>query len=126
MTDIEIHKLAVKEINEYLDMGCFKEPDNIFAPLVEGYTLGFKESQKIKSELKTKAKRPLNVDLRIGLRIIGNSKNTFEISTDEGDGYEFMQVDMDEPEKRHYEEWIEQLRCATEWLENKIKGSAKC
>jgi len=50
LTDRDIHELAVKEISDYLDMGCFREPEKMATPLVEGFTLGFKQARKLMKE----------------------------------------------------------------------------
>jgi hypothetical protein len=56
-------------------------------------------------------------DLDLSLRIVGNSKPSFTISTDEGDGTTICKqwnykdgigIGL-KPESNHYEEWIAQL-----------------
>jgi hypothetical protein len=64
-------------------------------------------------------RRPLNVDLICNLRVIGWSKDSFKIYTDEGDGYDFFAKYMDGEgptlKPYHYEEWAEQLDNLADW-----------
>lgn len=65
--------------------------------------------------------RPVNVDIRCELRIIGFSKSSFIFESDEGDGYDIFAGYMDgekyapELKSHHFEEWAEQLENAAEW-----------
>ena len=75
-----------------------------------------------KSIPKLEWKRPINVDVNIGLRVIGSSKDSFIFSSDEGDGYEitpgYAKGEKYAPELKplHFEEWAEQLEYAVQWL----------
>jgi hypothetical protein len=60
-----------------------------------------------------------NVDLTLNLRIIGQSQDSFHISTDEGDGYEFMRNDGINPNPQDYIEWADQLTYIAHVLKNK-------
>jgi len=61
-------------------------------------------------------KRPLNVDLRCDLRVIGQSKPSFIFDSDEGDGYTFCNNYSDDDKYKpdlksyHLSEWVEQLK----------------
>jgi len=68
-------------------------------------------------------KRPLNVDIRCALRVIGFSKESFEFISDEGDGYDilpgYMNGEGPELKPHHFEEWSKQLKYAAEWCDKK-------
>jgi hypothetical protein len=42
LTDEELRKVATERIDNYIDMGCFANPDQVFPALVEGFELGYK------------------------------------------------------------------------------------
>ena len=74
--------------------------------------------------------RPVNVDINCGLRVIGQSKNSFDFISDEGDGYDIIAGYADgekyAPDLKsfHYEEWAEQLENAAEWCRKRAKEKA--
>ena len=75
------------------------------------------------NKMPAKWERPLNVDLTCNLRIMGQPKPTIQVSTDEGDGYEFFPGDnLELVRKWHYEEWAEQLENVVAWLREKAEG----
>jgi hypothetical protein len=46
LTDEELLALATKEMDNFIDMGCFRYPDQVRAPLIEGFTLGYKYARR--------------------------------------------------------------------------------
>lgn len=70
-------------------------------------------------------KRPLNVDIKCDLRVMGWSKSSFSITSDEGDGYGvypgYMNNEGPELKPHHFEEWAEQLTYAAQWCREKAK-----
>lgn len=87
----------------------------------------FRKNEVTKNEVtkKIRWKRPLNVDIRCRLRVIGWSKDSFTFESDEGDGYDIFPIYSEgegpslQPE--HYEEWAEQLSYAAEWCREKAE-----
>jgi len=71
--------------------------------------------------MKAKWLRPVNVDINCGLRVIGQSKNSFDFISDEGDGYDILAGYMDGEKYApvlkpyHFEGWAEQLENAADW-----------
>lgn len=63
--------------------------------------------------------RPLlgDADLRLELRMCGESTNSFEVSSDEGDGIEFHSPNDKYILPQCYENWISQLRVIVYRLE---------
>lgn len=73
--------------------------------------------------------RPINVDINCGLRVIGQSKNSFDFISDEGDGYDIIGGYSDgenAPDLKpyHFEEWAEQLENAAKWCRKRAKEIA--
>lgn len=68
-------------------------------------------------------KRPRNVDVNCGLRVMGFGTNSFKFISDEGDGYEiypgYMEGEGPELRSDLFEEWAEQLEYAAEWCREK-------
>lgn len=61
-------------------------------------------------------KRPFNVDLICKLRVMGYGKESFIFTSDEGDGYTFLNNYRDDEknspklESKHFIEWSNQLK----------------
>lgn len=74
-------------------------------------------------------KRPLNVDVKCGLRVMGWAKNSFTFESDEGDGYDiiagYMEGEGPALKQHYYEEWAEQLSYAAEWCHEQARRKAK-
>ena len=74
---------------------------------------------QLKSSTKALWKRPLNVDLICSLRVMGWSKESFKVYTDEGDGYDFIAKygagEGHGLKSYYYEEWAEQLDNLADW-----------
>jgi len=46
MDECDLARLAIKYVDEYLDMGCFKDPQSIRGAMLEGFTFGYRECEK--------------------------------------------------------------------------------
>ncbi|MFA6355402.1 MAG: hypothetical protein WCW65_03185 [Candidatus Paceibacterota bacterium] len=64
-----------------------------------------------------------NCDLKLDLRIVGQAVPSLHISTDEGDGFDFMR-NNDFPSQNDYKDWAEQLRYIANVVEKMNHKSA--
>jgi len=76
-----------------------------------------------------KIKRPVNVDLEGRLRVIGQSRASFQFVSDEGDGYDIFALykagEGPHLMPKHFEEWAEQLEYVAEWCRKKAAELSK-
>lgn len=77
------------------------------------YIDGSGKFEKFTEHKNTKTIRPLNVDLQCELRVIGYSKPSITLHSDEGDGYEMLinatNYGLPELKSYQYMEWADQL-----------------
>jgi hypothetical protein len=53
LSEEEILKLAKKEMDDYIDMGCFQRPEDARPYLIDGFQLGYKYNQLTIDKLQT-------------------------------------------------------------------------
>lgn len=46
LSEEELRALAIKEMDNYIDMGCFKFPDKARPYLIDGFELGYRAAER--------------------------------------------------------------------------------